>query len=61
VTVAVGAVSVAENEEGGAIAAFSSRGLAQSGVLKPDVVAAGVARPDLGAGARRRGESASAR
>jgi hypothetical protein len=45
VTVAVGAVSVAENEEGGAIAAFSSRGLAQSGVLKPDVVAAGVAVP----------------
>ena len=45
VTVAIGAVSVAENEEGGAIAAFSSRGLALGGVLKPDLVAAGVAVP----------------
>ena len=45
VTVAVGGVSVAENLEGSAIAAFSSRGLALGGGLKPDVVAAGVAVP----------------
>jgi len=45
VTVAVGGVSVAENAESGAIAAFSSRGLAQGGGLKPDLVAAGVAVP----------------
>ena len=44
VTVAVGGVSVAENLEGGAIAAFSSR-LALGGGLKPDLVAAGVAVP----------------
>ena len=55
VTVAVGGVSVAENLEGSAIAAFSSRGLALGGGLKPDLVAAGVAS-HLGAGARGRGE-----
>ena len=45
VTVSVGAVDVAPNEEGNLVAAFSSRGLAAGGLLKPDLVAAGVAVP----------------
>jgi subtilisin family serine protease len=45
VTAAVGAVDVAENEAGDFVAAFSSRGLAFGGGLKPDLVAAGVAVP----------------
>jgi subtilisin family serine protease len=45
VTVSVGAVDVAPNEEGNLVAAFSSRGLAAGGGLKPDLVAAGVAVP----------------
>jgi hypothetical protein len=45
VIVSVGSVAVAENVEGGSIAAFSSRGLAFAGGLKPDLLAAGVAIP----------------
>ena len=45
VTAAVGAVDVAENEAGNAVAAFSSRGLAFGGGLKPDLTAPGVAIP----------------
>jgi subtilisin family serine protease len=45
VTVAIGSVDVVENVEGSSIAAFSSRGLAFAGGLKPDLVAAGVAIP----------------
>jgi subtilisin family serine protease len=45
VTVAIGSVDVAENVGGGSIAAFSSRGLAFAGGLKPDLLAAGVAVP----------------
>ncbi|HXG76441.1 MAG TPA: S8 family serine peptidase [Gaiellaceae bacterium] len=45
VTAAVGAVDVAENQAGGAVAAFSSTGLALGGGVKPDLVAAGVAVP----------------
>jgi subtilisin family serine protease len=45
VTASVGAVDVAENEAGNLVAAFSSRGLAFGGGLKPDLVAAGVAVP----------------
>ncbi|HLF68690.1 MAG TPA: S8 family serine peptidase [Gaiellaceae bacterium] len=45
VTAAVGAVSVSENETRGSVAAFSSRGLAIGGGLKPELVAAGVAIP----------------
>jgi hypothetical protein len=45
VTVAVGAVDVEENVTGDAVAAFSSRGLAFGGGLKPDLLAAGVAVP----------------
>ena len=45
VTVSIGSVDVAENVGGGSIAAFSSRGLALGGGLKPDVLAAGVAVP----------------
>jgi subtilisin family serine protease len=45
VTVSVGAVDVAENEAGNLVAAFSARGLAFGGGLKPDLVAAGVAVP----------------
>jgi hypothetical protein len=45
VTAAVGAVDVIENEAGNSVAAFSSRGLAFAGWLKPDLVAAGVAVP----------------
>ena len=45
VTAAVGSVDLVENDEGGSIAAFSSRGLAFGGGLKPDLVAAGVSVP----------------
>ena len=45
VTAAVGAVDVAQNEGGNAVAAFSSRGLAFGGGLKPDLTAPGVAIP----------------
>jgi subtilisin family serine protease len=45
VTAAVGSVDVVENEESGAVAAFSSHGLALGGLLKPELVAAGVAVP----------------
>jgi subtilisin family serine protease len=45
VTVSIGSVAVAENRESGSIAAFSSRGLALGGGVKPDVLAAGVAIP----------------
>jgi subtilisin family serine protease len=45
VTVSIGAVSTAENAGGGAIAAFSSQGLAFDGGLKPELLAPGVAFP----------------
>jgi subtilisin family serine protease len=45
VTAAVGGASVVRNEGGGTVAAFSSRGLAFGSVLKPEVVASGVALP----------------
>jgi subtilisin family serine protease len=56
VTVAVGAVDVAENNEGGSVAAFSSRGLAFAGGLKPELVAAGVAVPTSEPGRGQEGE-----
>jgi len=45
VTVSVGAVDLAQSRASGAIAAFSSRGLAFGGVVKPELVAAGVSIP----------------
>jgi subtilisin family serine protease len=45
VTAAIGSIDVVENEESGAVAAFSSHGLALGGLLKPELVAAGVAVP----------------
>jgi subtilisin family serine protease len=42
VTVSVGAADMAVNSDGGSVAAFSSRGLAFGGVLKPELVAPGV-------------------
>ena len=45
VTAAVGAVDVAQNVGGNTVAAFSSRGLAFGGGLKPDLTAPGVAIP----------------
>ena len=45
VTVAVGAVQIAENDAGSSVAAFSSRGLGFEGGLKPELVAPGVAVP----------------
>jgi subtilisin family serine protease len=45
VTVAIGSVDVLENVGGGSVAAFSSRGMALGGGLKPDLLAAGVAVP----------------
>ena len=45
VTVAVGGASLEERGEPGAIAAFSSRGLAFDGSLKPDLAAPGVSVP----------------
>jgi len=56
VTVAVGAVDVVENVAGDSVAAFSSRGLAYGGGLKPDVVAAGVAVPTSEPGRGEEGE-----
>ena len=45
VTVSVGVVRVAENTDGGAVAPFSSQGLAFGGALKPELVAPGVSVP----------------
>lgn len=45
VTAAVGAASLVPNRGGGSVAAFSSRGLAFGSVLKPELVASGVAIP----------------
>ena len=45
VTISVGAVGLAESRGTGAIAAFSSRGLAFGGIVKPELVAAGVSLP----------------
>jgi subtilisin family serine protease len=56
VTVSVGAVDVEENVAGDSVAAFSSRGLAFDGILKPDVVAAGVAVPTSEPGRGEEGE-----
>jgi hypothetical protein len=56
VTAAVGAVDVAVNEVGNAVAAFSSRGLAFGGGLKPDLVAPGVAIPTSEPGRGEEGE-----
>ena len=56
VTVAVGSVDVEENVAGDSVAAFSSRGLAFGGGLKPDIVAAGVAVPTSEPGRGEEGE-----
>ncbi len=56
ITVAIGAVDVEQNVAGDAVAAFSSRGLAFDGGLKPDVVAAGVAVPTSEPGRGEEGE-----
>ena len=56
VTVAVGAVDVEDNVAGDSVAAFSSRGLAFGGGLKPDLVAAGVAVPTSEPGRGEEGE-----
>jgi len=56
VTVAIGAVDVVENDAGDSVAAFSSRGLAFGGGLKPDLVAAGVAVPTSEPGRSEDGE-----
>lgn len=45
VTVAIGGVDIAKRAGGGSIAAFSSRGLAFDGGLKPDLAAPGVSVP----------------
>ncbi|HKS79234.1 MAG TPA: S8 family serine peptidase, partial [Gaiellaceae bacterium] len=45
VTVSIGAVGVAANGEGSSIATFSSRGLGFGGIVKPELVAPGVAVP----------------
>ena len=45
VTVAIGGVDIAERAGGGSVAAFSSRGLAFDGGLKPDLAAPGVSVP----------------
>jgi minor extracellular serine protease Vpr len=56
VTVAVGAVDIAENDADGTIAAFSSRGLTLAGSLKPDLVAPGVSVPTAEPGRGEGGE-----
>jgi subtilisin family serine protease len=56
VTVSVGAVDIEENVAGDSVAAFSSRGLAIDGALKPDLVAAGVAVPTSEPGRGEEGE-----
>jgi subtilisin family serine protease len=56
VTAAVGAVHTAANPDGGSIAAFSSRGLAFGGVLKPELVAPGVSIPTSEPGRSSEGE-----
>jgi subtilisin family serine protease len=58
VTISIGAVSTAENVGAGAIAAFSSQGLAFDGGLKPELLAPGVAFPTSEPG---RGESGEIR
>lgn len=58
VTIAIGATGSAANAGGGAIAAFSSQGLAFDGGLKPELLAPGVAFPTSEPG---RGESGEAR
>lgn len=56
VTVAVGAVHQAVNADGGSVAAFSSRGLAFGGVLKPELMAPGVSVPTSEPGRTDEGE-----
>ncbi len=56
VTVSIGAVHVAENVGGGSVAAFSSRGLAFTGVAKPELVAPGVSVPTSEPGRTDEGE-----
>jgi subtilisin family serine protease len=56
VTVAVGGVDLIEREGGGSIAAFSSRGLAFDGGLKPDLAAPGVSVPTSEPGRGNEGE-----
>jgi subtilisin family serine protease len=56
VTAAVGATDIVENDAGDSVAAFSSRGLAYAGGLKPDLVAAGVAVPTSEPGRGEEGE-----
>jgi minor extracellular serine protease Vpr len=56
VTVAVGAPHIVPNTDGGSVAAFSSRGLAFSGVLKPELVAPGVSVPTSEPGRTDEGE-----
>lgn len=56
VTVAVGSVDFVENDASASVAAFSSRGLALGGGLKPDLVAAGVAVPTSEPGRGEEGE-----
>ena len=58
VTISIGATGSAANAGGGAIAAFSSQGLAFDGGLKPELLAPGVAFPTSEPG---RGESGEAR
>lgn len=56
VTAAIGSVDFVENDGGGSIAAFSSRGLALGGGLKPELLAAGVAVPTSEPGRGEEGE-----
>jgi subtilisin family serine protease len=56
VTVAIGSVDFVENDGSASVAAFSSRGLALGGGLKPDLVAAGVAVPTSEPGRGEEGE-----
>jgi subtilisin family serine protease len=56
VSISVGAVSSAENAGGGAIAAFSSQGLAFGGGVKPELLAPGVAFPTSEPGRAEGGE-----
>jgi subtilisin family serine protease len=56
VTVAIGSVDLVENEGGGSVAAFSSRGLALGGGLKPELLAAGIAVPTSEPGRSEEGE-----
>lgn len=56
VTVSVGAVHVAENTDGGSVAAFSSSGLGFGGNPKPELVAPGVSVPTSEPGRSDEGE-----